>query len=91
MGRTRTTEAEALRRRKAWLVARMRCGLKTAEIADLLGRSVETVRSYGKANGNVPTRVAIDRLKLHNLEQAVAVIEGKFGKGAVAHYTEARP
>jgi hypothetical protein len=91
MGRTKLTEMQAGNRRAAWLRARSRCGLKTAEIAELIGRSVETVRSYGKANGNVPTRIAIERLKLHNLEQAVAVIEGKFGKGALVHYTEARP
>lgn len=91
MGRTKATEMQAGNRRVAWLRARSRCGLKTAEIAELIGRSVETVRSYGKANGNVPTRIAIERLKLHNLEQAVAVIEAKFGRGALVHYTEARP
>jgi hypothetical protein len=54
-----------------WLRARR--SLKTAEVAELIGRSVGTVRGYSKTKGNVPTELAIERLKLHNLKQRWAM------------------
>lgn len=86
--RARTDMKEARLRRDAWKRLRGQSGLKTREVAALLGRSIETVRSYGKANGNVPTADAIDALKAHNHTLAFTAIKEKFGPRALVRFEE---
>ena len=88
MGRKATPEGEARRRRQAWSYARKRSGLSTGEIAELVGKSVWSVKAYGKSAGNVPTWDAIHLLKDHNLEVAVDIVEEKFGLGALVRFRQ---
>ncbi|TGQ83726.1 hypothetical protein EN850_03000 [Mesorhizobium sp. M8A.F.Ca.ET.207.01.1.1] len=57
--------------------------MTAAEIAQLVGKSLWTVKAYGKAAGNVPTWDAITVLKDHNLGTAIDIVEEKFGHGAL--------
>ncbi|KAJ0335411.1 hypothetical protein COL154_014417, partial [Colletotrichum chrysophilum] len=82
-GRPATTAADAGRRQSAWDKAVRYSGLKQEETADVLGVSVATVSSYGSRTGNVPSQVAIDALKAHNLDRALETLAERYGGEAV--------
>jgi hypothetical protein len=70
-------------RRQAWERAVRYSGLKQEEIADVIGMSLGTVRSYGSARGNVPSEDAIARLRRHSLHKAMETLAERYGDEAV--------
>ena len=79
----RIPEELARVRRRAWARAVKVSGLNQNEIAEVVGTSESTVRSYGWRDGNVPTEDAIDMLKRHNLGKALETLKERYGEDAV--------
>lgn len=78
-GRKPISENVARERRARWRRAVQYSGLKPEAIAEVVGKSLGTVYSYNYADGNVPTEVAIERLRQHNLARAVEVVRERYG------------
>lgn len=84
MGGRPTTSRELVRlRQSAWDRAVKFSGLTHEEIADVIGMSVATVRSYGSRAGNTPSEEAIDTLKRHNLLKAMDVLQERYGPDTI--------
>ncbi len=79
----RIPEELARIRRQAWARAVRASGLRQDEIAEVVGASESTVRSYGWRDGNVPTEAALDALKRHNLGKALETLKERYGEDAV--------
>lgn len=82
-GRPMTPPDTIRQRRHAWERAVRYSGLKQEEIAEVIGMSLGTVRSYGSATGNVPTADAIARLRRHSLLQAMETLAERYGDEAI--------
>lgn len=79
-----TTPPDTIRqRRQAWERAVRYSGLRQEEIADVIGMSLGTVRSYGSAAGNVPSEDAIARLRRHSLLRAMETLAERYGAESV--------
>ena len=79
-----TTPRELVRQRKmAWDRAVRFSSRSQEEIAEVIGMSLATVRSYSSANGNAPTEAAIDALKRDNLLRAVDTIAERYGAESI--------
>src|SRR5690606_34782743 len=80
-----TTSPELIRlRQSAWKRAVKFSGLSQEEIADVIGMSLATVRSYGSRSGNTPTEDAIGALKKHNLLKAMETLAERYGPDTVS-------
>ena len=79
----RIPEELARIRRQEWVRAVKVSGLRQDEIAEVIGASESTVRSYGWRHGNVPLESAIDALKRHNLGKALKTLREHYGDDAV--------
>lgn len=80
-GKKPIAEEVARDRRARWRRAAQYSGLKPEAIAEVVGKSLGTVYSYNYAQGNIPTETAIERLRQHNLQRAVELVDEKFGPG----------
>lgn len=70
-------------RRDAWNRAVKFSSRSQEEIADVMGMSLATVRSYSSANGNVPSETAIAALKRDNLLRAMDVLQERYGPDTI--------
>jgi len=89
MGRLVTPEADLRRRKKDWGRARKRCPLSAAEVAQLVGRSEDTVRKYNARGGLTPPWEVIRAVEEWNLRQAIDIFGEAFGEDAITLVTGA--
>lgn len=84
MSRLSNPEADVRRRVRDWGRARKRCALPAAGIAELVGRSEDTVRKYNARGGLTPPWEVIRAVEDWNLKQAVDIFGETYGPDAVA-------
>lgn len=80
-----STSPELIRlRQSAWTRAVKFSGLSQEEIAEVIGMSPATVRSYGSRSGNTPSEEAIGALKRHNLIRAMETLAERYGSDTIS-------
>jgi len=82
-GRPATSLELVRARQSAWARAVRYSGLTHQEIANVIGKSVATVRSYSSRSGNTPPEESIGSLKRHNLQRALETLAERYGPDAV--------
>lgn len=83
-GRPATPAALTRLRRDAWSRAIRFSSRSQEEIAEVIGMSLATVRSYSSARGNVPSEAAIAALKKDNLQRAMDVLQERYGQDVIS-------
>ena len=82
-GRPSTSSEIARIRQQAWDRAVKYSGMRQDEIAEHIGVSLATVRSYSAKKGNVPSEEAIAKLKRRNLITALDTLAERYGDDVV--------